>query len=270
MQGGDAQVIRAHYDENPQLEWDRANEQTIEYILTAKRLLEHIHPGERVLDMGGGPGRYSMLLAKAGCDVALVDLSPGNAAFARGQAQELGLPLHTASGDARDEAAYPEGLFDHILLMGPMYHLAKDEDRRLVMHHAIKHLRPGGKVYIAFITLYAGIGYYLDCCLNGPLDAYLADAAYVDCVAKNRTWEGMAFTHARFDSLEDMHAFCDSLPLKQVCLFGQEGVLGSRIRQVQALDEPQRSTWINLADRLCEREEYLNHSAHILFIGEKV
>lgn len=251
------------------LEWDRANEQTIEYILTAKRLLRHIKPGERVLDLGGGPGRYSLMLAAYGCDVTLSDLSPGNIALAKEKAMEAGVSIHSICADARDVSAYPDGIFDHILIMGPMYHLADETQRRQVMHHALGRLRPGGKAYIAFINLYAGIQYYLDCRLSGPFDGFSGDIPYVDAVIADESWQGTAFSQVRFDSINDIKVFCGSLGLRQIDLFGQEGNLGSHVNRIMALPETDRQIWINLADKLCDKPEYLNHSDHILYIGEK-
>ena len=41
---------------------------------------KYIRPGDRILDIGGGPGRYAIRFAQRGCAVTLVDLSPGNIA----------------------------------------------------------------------------------------------------------------------------------------------------------------------------------------------
>ncbi|HPU63084.1 MAG TPA: methyltransferase domain-containing protein, partial [Mobilitalea sp.] len=72
------ETIKSHYDSDPLLEWERANENTIEYIITARMLEKYIKPGEKVLDVGGGPGRFSLWLASRGCDVTLFDLSDKN------------------------------------------------------------------------------------------------------------------------------------------------------------------------------------------------
>ena len=45
-------------------------------------------PPARVLDCGGGPGRYAVELARWGYDVTLFDLSAGNLALAREKAAE--------------------------------------------------------------------------------------------------------------------------------------------------------------------------------------
>ena len=63
-------IIRDYYDENVQKEWDRIPNRP-EFMLTCRMLDRYIKPGDKVLDIGGGPGRYSFYLAHKGCDVTL-------------------------------------------------------------------------------------------------------------------------------------------------------------------------------------------------------
>jgi S-adenosylmethionine-dependent methyltransferase len=44
---------------------------------------KYVKPKSRILDIGGGPGRYAMWLAKHGHRVVLADLSPELLAIAR-------------------------------------------------------------------------------------------------------------------------------------------------------------------------------------------
>ena len=55
--------VKAYYDADPQVEWNRTNIDTIEYKITTKILSRYIHTGDEVLDIGGGPGRYALWLA---------------------------------------------------------------------------------------------------------------------------------------------------------------------------------------------------------------
>ena len=50
-------------------------------------------------------------------------------------------------------------------------------------------------------------------------------------------------------------------------MFGQEGFLGGYIEQLETLKEPHRSLYIDYAYRMCELEEYLIMSSHIMYIG---
>lgn len=262
------EVIRRNYDEAPEREWERTD-RTVEFLITARMLEQRIHPGESVLDIGGGPGRYSLWLAGRGCRVTLFDLSSGNVEFARRKAEEMGLPLETVCGNAVDPALYPEEKFDHILVMGPMYHLFREEDRRRLVENALGVLKPGGKIYIAFINLLAGVNYYLDEWPEGFAEELKQGNEYGECVIENRSWQGMAFTEARFDALPDIQRFVSSFGLRQIALFGQEGFLGAHVAGVEALEEPHRSLWIEYAGRTCERPEYLAMSSHIMYVGEK-
>ena len=69
--------VASIYDENAEGEWRRLAKspyQSLEFSVTMDRLAEHL-PGEgRVLDVGGGPGRYSIELCRRGYQVVLLEL----------------------------------------------------------------------------------------------------------------------------------------------------------------------------------------------------
>lgn len=48
--------------------WERLEKHPFEFRLTSWMLEKHIKPGDRVLDVGGGPGRYAIHFAKMGCE----------------------------------------------------------------------------------------------------------------------------------------------------------------------------------------------------------
>lgn len=67
---------------------ERLETHPFEFIFTTYMMDKYIRNGDRILDIGGGPGRYSIYYAKKNCDVTLVDLSPGNIALAKEKAAE--------------------------------------------------------------------------------------------------------------------------------------------------------------------------------------
>ena len=81
--------VRAAYDADPAAEWQRLDwrvQNRIELLITMHALdtyLSRPNDAVRVLDAGGGPGRYTIALAERGYTVTLLDLSPGNVALAR-------------------------------------------------------------------------------------------------------------------------------------------------------------------------------------------
>ena len=76
--------VRSHYDENPRKEWDRLQKRfPHEKYITTHMIDRYIRPGDTILDIGGGPGQYSIHYARQGHDVTLLDLSGGNVSFAK-------------------------------------------------------------------------------------------------------------------------------------------------------------------------------------------
>jgi S-adenosylmethionine-dependent methyltransferase len=87
------EIVKKFYDETVDYEWERLKRHKVEFELTKRYLNRYMKPGDKVLDLGGGPGRYSLYLAELGCDVTLADLSEKNVKFALNKAKELGLQL---------------------------------------------------------------------------------------------------------------------------------------------------------------------------------
>ena len=92
-------IVQQFYDGAVQKEWTRI-ENRPEFLLTIRFIDRYIKPGDTVLDIGGGPGRYSLYLAEKGCNVTLFDLSFANVDFAQNKANELSLSLTAIQGDA--------------------------------------------------------------------------------------------------------------------------------------------------------------------------
>ena len=131
--------IAAFYDSEPQREDDRLLEHQLEYELTWRYLDQHL-PGEgSVLDLGAATGRYSIPLAKRGYAVTAVDLSSELIEHARLRVAEEGVAdrVHLAVADVRDLSAITRSDFDAVLMMGPLYHLIEDRDRRLALRHQV-------------------------------------------------------------------------------------------------------------------------------------
>ena len=106
--------VQNFYDENIQSEWERLEiRHRTEFAVTLRALEEFLPPAPvKLIDIGGGPGRYSITLAGQGYDVTLVDLSAGNLAFARQKAAEADVRLLRGSLASKGMAHYSYyGLF---------------------------------------------------------------------------------------------------------------------------------------------------------------
>lgn len=269
----DSQIekVKQFYDENPQKEWNRLDEHPFEFIFTTYMMDQCIRPGDKILDIGGGPGRYSIYYAQKGCDVTLVDLSDGNVALAREMAQKNNVSIRTEAKDCLllDELNLDE--FDHVFLMGPLYHLLRENDRIQAVKLALKRLKPGGNFYCSFILDFAGIIYDLK---NGPgfLPQDLGNQEtklLIDSIVTGTYYDGPAFTSACLYNQKQIRPFMQQFGLKELHLFGQEGILALNEKQVLTYPKEEFDLWIETAKKFLDLPEFLALSEHAMYIGLK-
>ncbi len=216
-------IVQEHYDSDVQYEWDRLERHPFEFEITTRRMNKYIKPGDKILDIGGGPGRYSIYYAIKGCDVTLVDLSPENVKFALKKSKEMNVNIKAVQGDARKINKLINGEFDHIFVMGPMYHLLEEKDRIKALNEALSLLKDRGLIYVSFILMFAGMIFHMK---NTPEMLLLeSEQIFVDAVLKGDSYAGDAFTKAFFTDQKNIIPFMDMFNLKKKHLFGQEGIL---------------------------------------------
>ncbi|MEW5826139.1 MAG: class I SAM-dependent methyltransferase [Candidatus Bipolaricaulota bacterium] len=147
-------VVRRYYEACVEREWDRLARpyRAFEWVSTLRLIDEHFPPGGRVLDIGGGPGRYTIELARRGYAMTLVDLAKGNVSRAHEELTRLRLDADARQGDARDLSAFPDRSFDAALLLGPMYHLVEESDRLAALRELHRVLVPGAPAIVGFIN----------------------------------------------------------------------------------------------------------------------
>jgi len=261
-------IVQEHYDGDVQKEWDRLERHPFEFIITTGMMDRYVRPGDRILDIGGGPGRYSIYYAKKGCDVTLVDLSPENVKFAIEKSKEMSVNIKAISGDAREVNKLVNGEFDHIFVMGPMYHLLDEKDRIKALNAAITLLKDGGLMYVSFILMFAGMIY--DMKYMPQLLLMETEKIFIDAVLKGKSYSGDVFTKAFLINQKDIIPFMDKFNLEKMHLFGQESILSPC--EANILNQPQEviDKWIEVAEQLCERDEFLSYSEHAMYIGQKI
>lgn len=113
-----------------------------------------LRPGERMLDVGCGLGRATLLLADAGFDVEGLDLSPVLLAGLREAAAGREIAVH--EGDVAQPPEQLHGRFDVVCGFFVLHHL---HDLAAALSGVRQVLRPGGRIVFvepnAFCPLYA-------------------------------------------------------------------------------------------------------------------
>jgi S-adenosylmethionine-dependent methyltransferase len=152
--------IRAYYSRFG--EWERLDTPAgaLEFRRACALVRGNLPVKAQVLDLGGGPGRYAVELARLGHRVVLADLSPELLDEARRRFTEAGVSDDIASIDevsATSLEIYGDGSFDAVVAFGPFYHLLAGQERRLAARELFRVLRPSGVGFIAFVPRQSGL-----------------------------------------------------------------------------------------------------------------
>lgn len=149
--------VRQHFEDYGHGEWDRFEDRVtgkIEYAVHRNFLMQHVRPGDSVLDLGSGPGRYAIDMMHSGANVTLGDISPVQLDLARQKIAAAGLEAESFHElDILDLSRFTEGTFDLVVCIGGAlsyvhknYATALEEMARLV--------KPGGRLVVASMSLY--------------------------------------------------------------------------------------------------------------------
>ena len=253
--------IRAYYETGVEAERLREGYSRVEFERTKEIVARCLPAGRaRVLDVGGGPGAYADWLAGEGHEVRLVDAAPLHVQQALERAQGR---FTAVEGDARslDE---PDGAYDVVLLLGPLYHLTEREDRLKALREAHRVLRPAGVVVAAVISRFASL-------LDGLSRRYLGDPRFWRIVeqdladGQHRAPLGDAhlFTTAFFHRPEELAQEVEAAG------FALDAVLGVEGPGWLAIDSADFEDILRVARAVEAEPSLLGASAHLLAVGHK-
>jgi len=188
--------------------------------------------------------------------------------FAEARAAEQGVAIKVANGDAREVDDIISGRYDHVLLMGPMYHLLEECDRIKAINASLKLLKTGGTLFVSFINMFSGVIWYMKC--QPSLQSYPDDKPFFDAFIENRSYAGPAFTQAYFAKQSEILPFMSQFPLEKLHFFGQEGITSPCESSIMSQKPEIIDLWLDLCEKTCEREDLLSWSEHLMYIGRKI
>lgn len=221
-----------------------------------------------IIDIGGGPGRYSLYLAGKGHRVTLFDLSQHHIDVAKLKAKEQGVELAGyIKGNVLDMDGLHDKTYDVVLLMGPLYHLTNEADRRNALSEALKLLKKDGILIASFISKSAPIMDYLAHLQYEISEDEEKELLYYLTNGENKDKGG--FTTAYFTDVEEAQNIMADFNLKQMVFAGVENALATRETEICNLPKEYYDRWMNIAYTLSQDKYLLNASNHYLYIGQK-
>jgi len=261
-----SEVVRNYYDGCVEREWERLSRpyRRFEFVSTLRLIDEHFPARGRILDVGGGPGRYTIELARRGFRMTLVDLSPGNVARAREEIARVEQTVDAVmEGDARDLSSIPDRAFDAALLLGPMYHIVAEEDRARALRELRRVLKPGAPAVVGFIN---PLGILRSGLTEFPDD--YADEPHIRKLLTTCIQAGAqeAFTEAAFLSPSQAIAELRAAGFAVETYAGAEGFAAGMLDEVEKISAENPKAYeiiLRLVAETCDHPAYRDSTEHL-------
>jgi ubiquinone/menaquinone biosynthesis C-methylase UbiE len=264
--------FRQHYNAGVEKNRLLGGTSNLEFERT-KRILSRYLPRRplRILDVGGGPGRYSLWLAEMGHSVHLVDVMPLHIRQAR--KLDKGSKNHLASirlGDAR-ALDFDDKSIDVVLLFGPLYHLVRANERLKALSEARRVLKPSGLLFAAAISRFTSA-------LDGSLRGFIQDSSFMKIIKqdlktgqhRNPTNKPEYFTTAFFHHPDELRSEIERARFGSVKVYAVTGFVWLLPRFNQMWRDPElRTRLMNILDRTELEPSLLGQSDHLLAVGRK-
>jgi SAM-dependent methyltransferase len=265
----DVSDIAAFYSSHPEKEHVRLEHHQLEHDLTWRYLDRYLPSQGAILEVGVATGRYTLELAKRGYRLTAVDLSAKliDACRERIVGEGLADRVRFVVADARDLSSVEEAGFDAVLLMGPLYHLVVEADRRLALREAFDRLREGGVIFSSFISRFGIMG---DLVKNLP--HWIEDQAEVrSLIESGRRPDdaprgGFRGYFAEVSELAPLH---EAVGFETLAVAGVEPAISADDESYNRLQGRQRQLWLDLFDEISTEKSIIGASRHLLYVGRK-
>lgn len=241
------------FNEDTRLNYSKAAK--VEFITTTRYIDSYLKEGAKILDVGAGAGEYSIHYALKGYDVTAVELADANInAFKKKITSNMNISLK--QGNALDLRAFPDESFDVVLLMGPLYHLKKDEDKLKAIMEAKRVCKKEGIIFSAFITndfvVLTELSYSMD---------FFKGNSYDHDTFK---LEDEPFVFATVDKARAIMKQAGIGVQKEVAVDGPTELIQKMVDQ---MDEESYQQYLRYHFYICEKKELLGMTNHLLMIG---
>jgi len=272
-------TVRRYYDEHAEREWKRLFQDAyhrLEFIVTMHFLEKYLPKTGIVLDAGGGPGRYSIELAKKGYDVVLLDISPKCLEVAKRKIARTHIGSRVkqiVEGSITDMSTFSDGQFDAVLCLGPLSHLTEKHQREKAANEIVRVAKIGAPLFISVISLYGVFRTVLQ-----RLPHELIDPSHEELFTHGiHRWHEIShkgehgFPDACFWHSRELKEFFESKGIKTLEMATCEGLSSHLQRATNKLyrDKEKWARWTELTLKTCTDPVLLGMGEHLLYIGQK-
>ena len=267
-------MVKEWYAKNAEYEWQRLVQDPyhqIEFIVTMHFLKKYLPKNGLVLDAGGGPGRYTIELAKKGYDVILLDLVPELLELAKENVRKAGVEQKVKEiieGSIVDLSMFEDEKFDAVLCLGGV--LCHILDKKLREKAAKELTRVAKNKAPIFVSVISRLGVLKTILIEFPNSIKYC----------RHHWEigdyipgihGEGFTAAHWFLPEELKELFENQGVKTLEMVALEGLSSHHPKETNKLarDPEKWKIWIETLLSTCNHPSIIGASEHFMLIGKK-
>jgi len=258
-------------------EWERLDnpEGKLEFDLCMQIIISNIPENAEILDLGGGPGRYTIELAKLGNVLHLADLSQSLLDQAKKRIDELKLDnvKSITQVNAINLCNYDDCFFDVVLLFGPLYHLINAHERVSCVKEVHRVLKPGGLVLASFIPHLSGAIGVVGRMLITPDQVSEKTLKRVFCEGIFNNDANRGFQEGYFPTSGETVSLFNESGFSKILLRSIRGWGSGIEEQIFKLksEKPEMyETVIDLINKTADNPSIIEMCSHAIYIGQKI
>jgi len=234
-------------------------------------LEKYLPKHDLVLDAGGGPGRYSIELAKRGHDVVLLDLVPEMLKIAKRRIKRASVQERVrqiVQGSVVNLSMFADETFDAVLCLGaPLCHLLNVKQREKA---AAELLRVAKRNAPLFVSVISRIGLLKTILVDFPHEMeyakhHLEVADYIPGL------QGKGFTAAHWFMPEELCELFEKQGVKILEMAGLEGLSSHHEKETNRLfkNKEKWEMWMKILLETCTHPSVVGSSEHFLLVCRK-
>ena len=267
--------IRKFYNESVAYEWKRLIQDSyhrLEFDTTICFLKKYLPRKGLILDAGGGPGRYTIELAKRGYDMLLLDLAPANLKFAKKQIRKAKVQDRVKGvmeGSIVDLSKFADNTFDAVVCLGgPLSHVEGKINRDKALKELIRVAKKGAPI---FVNVFNRIGILM----GGP--KYFAHEIAMTThfkefveLGEDYMWRQKYYAHMFMP--DELKRFFSGKNVKVLETVGLEGISSRSKEELNKLAKNRKAwkNWMYAHYKWCTHPAVAATSEHVLVVSRKI
>ncbi len=244
--------IEKHYNKHPEDLRLLRRHGMVEFETTMHHLHRFLKPGDCILDIGAGTGRYASALMAEGYKVKAVELVRRNIeVFLKREPT-----ADVVQGDARNMPFIADNTADVTLLLGPLYHLFGDEEKLKALREAKRVTKPGGLIFVAYLMNEYSI---LSYCFDEDRIGELLARGVVDENFHIQSKDDELYDYIR---LEDINRLDEKAGLERVTIFSPDGAADYMRTRLNRMSDETFAHFIEYQKCISERMDLIGAGSH--------